>query len=105
LEIALSAVTDAYGKGSEHAERMRGCVRVIQVMLRTWSGAFFSFLSIAEWELRILTDWFWYCCGIGLMYFCMDDMAAIRSIINTLRIPSLETRVSALSVRGGHTLR
>ena len=29
----------------------------------------------------------------GLMYFCMDDMRAIRSLIDTLRIPSLEPRV------------
>jgi len=29
----------------------------------------------------------------GLIYFCMDDMRAIRTVIDTLRIPSLETRV------------
>jgi rapamycin-insensitive companion of mTOR len=38
-QIALSVVTDAYGKGPDHAERIRGCARVIQSMLRTWSGA------------------------------------------------------------------
>ncbi|KAG7088365.1 hypothetical protein E1B28_012368 [Marasmius oreades] len=65
LEIALSTLTDAYGKGPEHAERMKSCVKVVQLMLRTWSG---------------------------LMYFCMDDMRAIRSLVDTLRIPSLETR-------------
>lgn len=32
----------------------------------------------------------------GLMYFCMDDMRAIRSLIDTLRIPSLEPRVITL---------
>ncbi|ESK90459.1 cytosolic regulator pianissimo [Moniliophthora roreri MCA 2997] len=65
LEITLSAITDAYGKGVDHADRMRSCVRVVLLMLRTWSG---------------------------LMYFCMDDMRAIRSLVDTLRIPSLETR-------------
>ena len=30
------------------------------------------------------------------MYFCMDDMRAIRSLIDTLRIPSLDTRVRIL---------
>ncbi|KAJ7459908.1 Rapamycin-insensitive companion of mTOR, N-term-domain-containing protein [Mycena latifolia] len=65
LEMAFSAVTDAYGKGPDHADRMRGCTKVIQLMLRSWSG---------------------------LMYFCMDNMRAIRSLIDTLRIPSLETR-------------
>ncbi|KAG5651654.1 hypothetical protein H0H81_007934 [Sphagnurus paluster] len=38
LELALAAVTDAYGKGPEHADRMRSCIKVIQSMLRTWSG-------------------------------------------------------------------
>ncbi|KAJ8516654.1 hypothetical protein ONZ45_g6075 [Pleurotus djamor] len=65
LELALSAVTDAYGQPPDHISRMRGCIKVIQLMLRTWSG---------------------------LMYFCMDNLQAIRSLVNTLRIPSLETR-------------
>ncbi|KAJ6537472.1 Rapamycin-insensitive companion of mTOR, N-term-domain-containing protein [Mycena sp. CBHHK59/15] len=65
LEMAFSAVTDAYGKGPDHADRMRGCTKVIQLMLRSWSG---------------------------LMYFCMDNMRAIRSLVDTLRIPSLDTR-------------
>ena len=34
----------------------------------------------------------------GLVYFCMDDMRAIRTVIDTLRIPSLETRVRRLFV-------
>ena len=38
-QMALSAVTDAYGKGPEHAERMRGVTKVIVSMLRTWSGS------------------------------------------------------------------
>lgn len=34
----------------------------------------------------------------GLMYFCMDDMRAIRSVVNTLQIPSLESRVRYQSI-------
>lgn len=30
---------------------------------------------------------------LGLMYLCLDDMLAIRTLVDTLRIPSLETRV------------
>ncbi|KAJ3825070.1 Rapamycin-insensitive companion of mTOR, N-term-domain-containing protein [Lentinula raphanica] len=71
LEIVLTAVTDAYGKGPEHAERMKSCTRVIQLMLRTWSG---------------------------LMYFCMEEMRAIRSLVDTLRLPSLETREVVLNM-------
>ncbi|OCH89904.1 hypothetical protein OBBRIDRAFT_793801 [Obba rivulosa] len=65
LEIALSGITDAYGKGADHAEKMRGCTRVIVAILRTWSG---------------------------LMYLCIQDKLAIRAIVDGLRIPSLETR-------------
>ncbi|KAK0504126.1 Rapamycin-insensitive companion of mTOR, N-term-domain-containing protein [Armillaria luteobubalina] len=71
IETALSAVTDAYGKGPDHAERMKSCTQVIQGMLRTWSG---------------------------LMYFCLHDMRALRSVIETLRIPSVETREIILNM-------
>ncbi|RPD54648.1 hypothetical protein L226DRAFT_535797 [Lentinus tigrinus ALCF2SS1-7] len=65
LEIALTGITDAYGKGSEHTERIKGCARIVSSMLRTWSG---------------------------LMYCCINDKAAIRVVVDCLRIPSLETR-------------
>lgn len=65
LEIVLWAVTDAYGRGPDHADRMRACSRVIQSMLWTWSG---------------------------LMYFCSHGMRAIRSLVDVIRLPSLETR-------------
>ncbi|RXW24422.1 hypothetical protein EST38_g1410 [Candolleomyces aberdarensis] len=65
IEVALSAITDAYGKPEDQRDKIRACSKVVQLMLRTWSG---------------------------LMYLCMDDMRAIRSLVDTLRIPSLETR-------------
>ncbi|KAI0366921.1 hypothetical protein BV20DRAFT_1001539 [Pilatotrama ljubarskyi] len=65
FEIALSGITDAYGKGYEHQEKIKGCTGIVSSMLRTWSG---------------------------LMYCCINDMAAIRVVIDCLRIPSLETR-------------
>ena len=36
---------------------------------------------------------------IGLIYFCMDSMKAIKTLIDTLRIPSLETRVRVTAPR------
>ncbi|KAG8904203.1 hypothetical protein FRB99_002106 [Tulasnella sp. 403] len=71
LEIALTGFTDAYGRGSAHVERMKASSKVIATMLRSWSG---------------------------LMYLCMDNMRAISSIINTLRIPSLEAREIVLDL-------
>jgi hypothetical protein len=53
-------------------------------MLRTWSGMFIDQLGLITLQLTEYQ---------GLMYFCMDDMLAIRSLIDTLRIPSLEPRV------------
>lgn len=37
LEIALTGVTDAYGKGLEYSDRVRACTKVVVMMLRTWS--------------------------------------------------------------------
>ncbi|TFY70661.1 hypothetical protein EVG20_g2351 [Dentipellis fragilis] len=71
LEMALSGVTDAYGKDPTHADRLKGICRLIGTMLRTWSG---------------------------LMYFCMDDMQAIRALVDTLQIPSLDTREVVLDM-------
>ncbi|KAI0322355.1 Rapamycin-insensitive companion of mTOR, N-term-domain-containing protein [Amylostereum chailletii] len=65
LEILFSGVTDAFGKDGEHIQRTKNTCKLIASMLRTWSG---------------------------LMYFCMDDMQAIRTLVDTLRIPSSETR-------------
>jgi hypothetical protein len=84
----LSGVTDAYGKDSEHQQRLKDISRSIVCMLRTWSGMF-----IREVDL-VLSQMIKY---PGLLYFCMDDMRAIRSLIDTLRIPSLEPRVKAFS--------
>ncbi|KAI0346017.1 hypothetical protein BDW22DRAFT_1353679 [Trametopsis cervina] len=65
LEMAMSGITDAYGKGPEHADRMRGTTKLVVSMLRTWSG---------------------------LMYFCAHDKLALRTLVDGLRIPSLSTR-------------
>jgi len=40
---------------------------------------------------------------LGIMYFCMNDMRAIKSLIDTLRIPSLEPRVKTFSPRSTTT--
>ena len=37
-QMALSGITDAYGKGVEHSDRVKGCARIVTSMLRTWSG-------------------------------------------------------------------
>ena len=38
-QMALTGITDAYGKGLEYSDRMRACTRVVAMMLRTWSGS------------------------------------------------------------------
>ncbi|KAF8503219.1 Rapamycin-insensitive companion of mTOR, N-term-domain-containing protein [Hysterangium stoloniferum] len=71
LENALSGITDAYGKGEDNIDKVKACAKIVQVILRTWSG---------------------------LMYLCMNDMKAIRATIDTLRIPSLTTREVVLDM-------
>ncbi|KAG8706670.1 hypothetical protein FRC08_000920, partial [Ceratobasidium sp. 394] len=63
--VALSGITDAYGKTPGHRERMRTCSRVICTILRSWSG---------------------------LAYLCSNNLQSIISLVDTLRIPSMETR-------------
>ncbi|KAF8606948.1 hypothetical protein BDV93DRAFT_331061 [Ceratobasidium sp. AG-I] len=65
LEIALSGITDAYGKTPGHRERMRTCSKVTCTILRSWSG---------------------------LAYLCSNNMQSIIALVDTLRIPSMETR-------------
>ncbi|KAH8104684.1 Rapamycin-insensitive companion of mTOR, N-term-domain-containing protein [Cristinia sonorae] len=65
LEMVLSGITDAYGKNTDHSDRMRGLTKILVSMLRTWSG---------------------------LMYFCLNDKLAMRSLIDGLKIPSLTNR-------------
>lgn len=38
LEMGLSGITDAYGRGEVHMEHMKTSARVIITMLRSWSG-------------------------------------------------------------------
>lgn len=44
---------------------------------------FFSLVESAHHDVKFT----------GLIYFSMDNMKAIKTVIDTLRIPSLETRV------------
>jgi len=84
LEMGLSGITDAYGRGEAHMEHMKASARVVITMLRSWSGE--HILNISTLSSRVA----------GLMYLCMDDMLAIRTLVDTLRVPSLELRVSSL---------
>jgi len=84
LEMGLSGITDAYGRGEAHMEHMKASARVVITMLRSWSGK-----HIRNILVLIL-------CAPGLMYLCMDDMLAIRTLVDTLRVPSLELRVGYL---------
>lgn len=85
LEMGLSGITDAYGRGEVHMEHMKASARVVITMLRSWSGEHIP--NILDLILR----------AAGLMYLCMNDMLAIRTLVDTLRVPSLDLRVSPSS--------
>jgi hypothetical protein len=47
LEMGLSGITDAYGRGETHMEHMKASARVVITMLRSWSGEHnFNVLSL-----------------------------------------------------------
>ncbi|KAG8811799.1 hypothetical protein FRC17_002318, partial [Serendipita sp. 399] len=71
LEVAISNVTDAYGRGEGHAEAMKSSARLVVTLLRSW---------------------------IGLLYLCAHDMLAVRSLVDVLRIPNLDTREIVLDM-------
>ena len=84
LEMGLSGITDGYGRGEVHMEHMKASARVVITILRSWSGEYIH--SILDLILR----------AAGLMYLCMNDMLAIRTLVDTLRVPSLDLRVRSL---------
>ncbi|CAG8807716.1 11222_t:CDS:2, partial [Gigaspora rosea] len=63
--IVLSGFTDACNKGPKFDQRIRASSRAISVLLKSWTG---------------------------ITYLCMDNKQAIRSIVESLRITSDETR-------------
>lgn len=63
---------------------MKECSKIILVLLRTWSGSSFTTLYVFD----VYND-----TSTGLMYLCMNEMRAIRAVVDTLRIPSLQRRV------------
>ena len=55
LEIALSGITDAYGKGVGHKKQMQATAKVIATIMRTWSGESFVpalYVSMAVHQCR-----------------------------------------------------
>ncbi|KZS93708.1 hypothetical protein SISNIDRAFT_454123 [Sistotremastrum niveocremeum HHB9708] len=79
LEIALSGITDIYKSRKEEPQVNTHERSGTGTKTMTTQGMNISIVS------SMLKSW------SGLMYLCMDDMSAIRSIIDTLRIPSSQS--------------
>ncbi len=62
----MGAFTDSANRGVNQDVSLRGCARTIGFLLKTWHG---------------------------LLYLCMNDYAAIKSLIGALSMPSEESRV------------
>ncbi|CAH1758092.1 9203_t:CDS:10 [Entrophospora sp. SA101] len=65
LEIVLSGFTDACNKGQKYEQQIKASSRAIAVLLKSWTG---------------------------IIFFCMNDKQAIKSIVGSLRITTDETR-------------
>lgn len=76
--MALSGFTDIVGSGDAYLSRLRATSKVVSLMLKSWSG---------------------------IIYLCMDGRQGITSLVNSLRIPTIQMRVRRwLSLRGGPRL-
>ncbi|CAG8628166.1 8090_t:CDS:10, partial [Acaulospora morrowiae] len=65
LEIVLSGFTDACNKGPKFEQQVRASSRAISVLLKSWTG---------------------------IIYLCVDNKQAVRSIVESFRITSDEIR-------------
>ncbi|WVO18166.1 hypothetical protein L204_105869 [Cryptococcus depauperatus] len=76
LEIIFAGLTEAYGKiptrlQAKHLENMQMCVNNISMIFASWPG---------------------------LLYMCMDDARAIKSLISSLHVPNAEMRDALLNL-------
>ncbi|RUS19260.1 hypothetical protein BC937DRAFT_87759 [Endogone sp. FLAS-F59071] len=65
LEVVVSAFTDAYSRGEKYEERLRNSAKVITLLLKSWTG---------------------------ILYLCANEMRAIQSVVEALRLPYDDTR-------------
>lgn len=71
LEMILSCFTDAYGKGAAFEEKLTSSAKTVAAFLNSWTG---------------------------LIYLCVNNRKALCSIIDSLKLPSNETRVKIVFV-------
>lgn len=76
-QTVLVGLTENYGKVSlrqmqRHLDELDHCVRNVGMLLGTWSG---------------------------MLYLCMDNYRAVKSLISSLHVPMSEMRVSQLVAR------
>ncbi|WVQ95387.1 hypothetical protein IAU59_002484 [Kwoniella sp. CBS 9459] len=76
LEAVLVGLTEAYGKipsrqQARHIEGLQNCVRNIGMLLASWPG---------------------------LLYMCMDDCRAIKSLISSLHVPNTDMRDALMNL-------
>ena len=67
----LSGFTDACNKGPKSDQQIKASSRAISVLLKSWTG---------------------------IIFLCRDNKQAIKSIVESLKITSDETRVSSCLV-------
>ncbi|KAI8586531.1 Rapamycin-insensitive companion of mTOR, N-term-domain-containing protein [Geranomyces variabilis] len=65
LEMIMSHFTDAYSRGPANEEKLTACARAVTLLFKSWTG---------------------------LIYLCLDNKRAIRSIVESLRLPYDENR-------------
>lgn len=90
LQTVLVGLTEAYGKiptrlHGRHLENLEQCVANIGMILASWPGEYSSDHLIRRDDAHSAQ---------GLLYMCMDDCRAIKSLISSLHVPNADMRVS-----------
>ncbi|TPX62078.1 hypothetical protein PhCBS80983_g00632 [Powellomyces hirtus] len=65
LEMIMSQFTDAYSRGPANEEKLTACANAVTLLFKSWAG---------------------------IIYLCLDNKRAIRSIVESLRLPYDESR-------------
>ncbi|KAI8999819.1 Rapamycin-insensitive companion of mTOR, N-term-domain-containing protein [Gaertneriomyces semiglobifer] len=65
LEMIISQFTDAYSRGPANEDRLTTCAKAVTLLFKSWTG---------------------------IIYLCLDNKRAIRSIVESLRLPYEENR-------------
>jgi hypothetical protein len=89
-QMAFAGLSEPPGKGHYYAEKTKAAVRIVSLLLKSWSGASGLPQSCVQYGSTDHT---------GLLYLCQNNKQAISGLVQTLYLPSVTIRVSSAAGR------